>query len=113
MGEKIQQLMPDYKMIYYDILFDRSPERIEEFKELFEKPTLSVLEILEINQKIFGKADKSVERFNQRHRSYNSNDIFEILEYQKKNNMSNMQLANHFKLSRNTVAKWKKLFLFR
>lgn len=111
MDEKRQQLMPDYRMIYYDILSNKYPERMDEFKNLLEKPTLSVLEILQINQKIFGKVDKSVERFNQRHRSYSSNDIFEILEYQKKNNMSNMQLANHFKLSRNTVAKWKKLFL--
>lgn len=110
MGEKIQELMPDYKRIYYDILYDKCPERIDEFKNLLEKPTLSVLDILELNQKIFGKVDRSIETFNQRHRSYSTDDISEILEYQKKNNMNNAQLANRFKLSRNTITKWKKLF---
>lgn len=110
MDRKIQQLIPDYKRIYHDILSDKYPERIDEFKNIFEKATLSVLDIVELNQKIFGKVDRSTEVFNQRHRSYGTNDIFEILEYQKENNMNNLQLANHFKLSRNTITKWKKMF---
>lgn len=31
-------------------------------------------------------------------------------DYQKNNNLNSSQLANHFKLSRNTMAKWKKMF---
>lgn len=45
-----------------------------------------------------------------RHHSYDLASIIDILEYQKKNQLNNIQLANHFKLSRNTVAKWKKSF---
>ncbi|MDP9962253.1 helix-turn-helix domain-containing protein [Chryseobacterium lathyri] len=110
MGKKIQQLKPDYKRIYHDILSDEYPERIDEFKNILEKPILSFLDMLQLNQKIFGKVDKSIETFNQRHRSYSANDIFEILDYQKNNNLNNVQLANHFKLSRNTITKWKKMF---
>jgi hypothetical protein len=34
-----------------------------------------------------------------------------MLDYQKKNKLTNSQLAKHFKLSRNTVTKWKRLFV--
>ncbi|HUH25918.1 MAG TPA: helix-turn-helix domain-containing protein [Flavobacterium sp.] len=47
---------------------------------------------------------------NQKYRSYDKATIIEILNYQKKNGLNNTQLANHFKLSRNTVAKWERLF---
>lgn len=47
---------------------------------------------------------------NQKYRSYDKATIIEILNYQKKNSLNNTQLSNHFKLSRNTVTKWKTLF---
>ena len=37
--------------------------------------------------------------------------ILEILQYQKNNNLNNNQLADHFKLSRNTITKWKKIYI--
>ena len=43
-------------------------------------------------------------------RAYNKLTIMEILEYQKKNNINNTELSRYFKLSRNTIAKWKKCF---
>lgn len=49
-------------------------------------------------------------KVNKSHRAYSKEAIYKILEYQKKNCLNNTQLAKHFKLSRNTVTKWKILF---
>jgi len=100
---------PDYKTIYEDILQKKYPHKKEECKALLSKENLTVLNIIELNQRIFGK-DKDSEQFNQKHRAYSKSDILKILDYQKKHQFTNVQLANHFKLSRNTVAKWKKMF---
>lgn len=104
-------MTPNYKRIYSDILIRKFPHKREECKSLLNKEILSVFDILHLNQKIFGLSDKNTEIFNQKHRSYKNTDIFQILNYQKKHKLNNSQLASHFKLSRNTVAKWRKLFL--
>jgi hypothetical protein len=107
----MENLAPDYKRIYKDILNKRFPEKIESCKSLLERPFLSVLDIIQLNETIFGKADLADNIFNQRHRSYKKPSIMYILKYQKDHKLNNIQLASHFKLSRNTVAKWKKMFL--
>ncbi|MGC4128924.1 MAG: helix-turn-helix domain-containing protein [Bergeyella sp.] len=102
---------PDYKTIYRDILQKKYPEKKQECLPLIrEKKNLSVLDIIELNIKIFGTSPETFEE-NQKHRSYSKSDILKILDYQKKHNLNNIELARHFKLSRNTVAKWKKMFL--
>lgn len=95
---------PNYKKIYADILRQKFPHKLEQCKQILEKEHLTTTDIFKLNERIFGKQN------NQKHRSYSQSDIVEILQYQKKNNLNNIQLANHFRLSRNTVAKWKKLF---
>lgn len=100
---------PDYKTIYTDILLKKFPYKMEECHQLLDKKKLSVLNILELNQKIFGLPNKEDASHSQRHRSYKETDILEILSYQKKYKLSNRQLAKHFQLSRNTVARWKKM----
>ncbi|WP_317126567.1 helix-turn-helix domain-containing protein [Chryseobacterium nematophagum] len=76
-----------------------------------DKNNLSALDIIELNKRIFGPLDTETDQFNQRHRSYTEFSIFQILDYQKENKLNNSQLARHFKLSRHTVAKWKKKYL--
>ena len=102
---------PDYKTIYTDILHKKYPEKKAECFPLLEKENLSVLDIIELNKKIFGIADKETQAENQKHRSYSKSDILKILDYQKKHKLNNSQLSKHFKLSRNSVTKWKKMFL--
>lgn len=87
------------------------PPKRENLSINLRKKELLVLDIIKLNQLIFENNNKETEVFNQRHRSYSRSDIFQILDYQKKYKYNNTQLANHFKLSRNTVAKWKKMFL--
>ena len=102
---------PDYETIYADILHKKHPEKKAECFPLLEKENFSVLDIIELNKKIFGIADKETQAENQKHRSYSKSDILSILDYQKKHKLNNIKLARHFGLSRNTVAKWKKTFV--
>jgi len=102
---------PNYKKIYEDILQLKYPEKREQCKMLLSKTKLSVRDIIEINSVIFSKTEIESRLENGRHRSYDKFSILELLDYQKKNQLNNSQLAIHFKLSRNSIAKWKKQFL--
>lgn len=100
----------DYKRIFTDILEYKFSQKKEKYLPLLQKNNITAIDIITINKQIFG-TDKDNEPQNQRHRSYSKSDIIYILEYQKKHKLNNSQLANHFKLSRNSVTKWKKMFL--
>ena len=63
--------------------------------------------VLKINNIIFFDGFSESQKF----KSYDRQTIFEILDYQKKYKLNNSQLARHFKLSRNTITKWKRIFL--
>ncbi|UOU97078.1 hypothetical protein MUU74_11295 [Chryseobacterium daecheongense] len=82
---------------------------MEKCFSLLNKKELSNIDIIELNRKVFETMDLETEKFNQKLRSYNTTSIIKILDYQEKNSLNNTQLAKHFKLSRNTVAKWKKM----
>lgn len=98
---------PNYNQIYSDIIQKQYPEKMAQCRELLMKSHLSAMEILDLNQRIFGK----LEKINQKYRSYNKSDILQILDYQKRYNLNNKQLAIHFNISRNSVTKWKRFFL--
>ncbi|QIG89337.1 helix-turn-helix domain-containing protein [Chryseobacterium sp. POL2] len=100
----------DYKRIFADILEYKFPQKIEDCLPLLQKGNLTSIDIIKINKQIFG-VDKETELYSQKHRSYGKSDILKILDYQKKHKLNNSQLAIHFSLSRNTVAKWKKMFV--
>ena len=106
----MENFRPDYIKIFSDIIESKCPERKDEFEKYLKKNTLSIIDIIELNHKIFGMADKDTSDFNQKHRSYDHETIIKILGYQKKKELSNAQIANHFKLSRNTISKWKKIY---
>lgn len=112
MDKQIQKIScPDYKRIYNDIIITKYPDKREKCQPLLKKQQLSALDIIKLNSLIFDKGSREDLAFNQRHKSYSYSAIREILEYQVKNKLNNTQLANHFKLSRNTVAKWRRLML--
>ncbi|REC44252.1 helix-turn-helix domain-containing protein [Chryseobacterium pennipullorum] len=102
---------PDYEAIYKDILYQKFPEKLKECLPLLKRGNLSAIDILNINRKIFGQIEEESVKMNQKFRSYNRSDILQILDYQKKNKLNNTQLANHYKLSKNTITKWKKIFM--
>ena len=103
--------LPDYVKIYSDMIHKKYPDKKQDCMKFLMKNNLSALDVLALNKKIFGISDKKTETINRKHRSYSKKDILEILAYQKKHNLNNSQLAEHFKLSRNTVSKWKSIFV--
>lgn len=103
--------MPDYKQIYTDILEEKFPEKLSDAAIRHKLETFhSAYDILKFNQLIFGETEYTVERKNQRLRSYDKESILKILNYQKRNGLTNLQVSHHFKISRNTIAKWKAIF---
>ncbi|MGV1003122.1 helix-turn-helix domain-containing protein [Empedobacter falsenii] len=96
----------DYKKLYHDIIRDKYPNKEKYCKKIMSKKHLTIFDIMELNRKLFG--DININE-NQKFRSYTREDILNILDYQKNNKLNNTQLANHFKLSRNTISKWKKV----
>lgn len=101
---------PDFAKIYKDIISKKFPEKAEKCRPVLSKKVLTVLDIIKLNQIIFGVCDYQTEKFNQKHKSYDPTSIMEILDYQKKFKLNNFQLADHFKISRNSVTRWKKIF---
>ncbi|MFS4428717.1 helix-turn-helix domain-containing protein [Chryseobacterium sp. GVT01B] len=109
-GEDISIKGPDYRRIFQDIIDKKFPEKKEWYSEILQKEDLYMLDVLRINNSIFNTQDEKMEIYNQKLRSYDEHSVLYMLDYQRKNNLTNTQLANHFRLSRNTVAKWKKHF---
>lgn len=99
---------PNYKAIFNDILNSLSQEVSEKISQIMSKELLSFSDVISLNNIIFSNETRY--NNNQKFRSYDKATILEILEFQKKNGYNNSEIAQHFKLSRNSVAKWKKLY---
>lgn len=99
---------PNYRKIFLDIILYKFPDKLEICKPLLEKKKLTQLDILYLNEYLYPKKNSE---YSSKHKSYDKTTIIEILEYQKIHNLNNSQLAIHFKLSRNSVTKWKKMFI--
>lgn len=100
---------PDFKKIYSDLIQNKFPEKMEKCIHFFTKEDWTSLDVLKINSLIFEYTNNA----NGKYKSYSSKDIIYILNYQKKFGLNNSQLANKFKLSRNTVAKWRGEYKFQ
>lgn len=113
MDQQIQKVTsrPDYHRIYSDIIKLKYPEKERYCQHLLATQYLSALDIIQLNNIIFSDLGKESLIFNQKHRSYDESTILQILDYQKKNKLSNTQLANKLNMSRNTIAKYKKIYL--
>ncbi|MBP2616977.1 helix-turn-helix domain-containing protein [Chryseobacterium jejuense] len=101
-------MRPDYKRIYNDIIIKKYPQKKEECQFILQKEELSLMDVIKLNQKIFCKKENNIG--NQKHRSYDKSFIIEVLSYQKKVRITNKELSAHFKISRNTITKWRKIF---
>lgn len=99
---------PDYQRIFTDIIDFKYPGKKEVCSPLLKKEILTTLDVLKLNELIFGQETKEVVKFNQSHKVYDKSTIHYILKYQKENKLSDSYIAIQFKLSRCTIAKWKK-----
>ncbi|NIF06244.1 helix-turn-helix domain-containing protein [Chryseobacterium sp. Tr-659] len=99
----MKELKPDYHRIFRDILTKKKPVKTEECLRILEKKNLSALDVIKLNTLVFGKMKN-------KHRSYSKTTILYMLDFQKENRLPNEHVSRHFNVSRNSVAKWKKLF---
>ncbi|WP_241489200.1 helix-turn-helix domain-containing protein [Chryseobacterium indologenes] len=102
---------PDYRKIYTDMVNERYPDKKGEIKSILSKENLSMMDVITCSSIISGKEDEKTFSFNQKHRFFDEYSILHILDFQKKNGYNNTQISRHFKLSRNTISKWKKRYL--
>ncbi|AZA78122.1 helix-turn-helix domain-containing protein [Chryseobacterium sp. G0186] len=94
---------PDYVKIFSDIISKKKPEKLSTCQYFLEKERLSSLDVIILTRILFYDSET-----NNKHKSYDDESIAQILEYQKKNKMTNKNTAEVFKVSRNTIAAWKK-----
>ncbi|MGG7549784.1 helix-turn-helix domain-containing protein [Chryseobacterium arthrosphaerae] len=97
---------PNYKKIYLDLIRKKFPSKEENCNKILSKEKLEILDVIALNMILFGNCSA-----NQKHKAYDEKAIKKILSYQKKHKLNNIQLANKFSLSRNTIGKWRKLGL--
>jgi DNA-binding transcriptional regulator YiaG len=102
-------MRPDYIKIYSDIINNNFPEKRHLLKHFVHKDFLKTIDVIKINQMIFGESKKSKSR-NAKHKSYDEKSIEEILKYQKRNKYSNVYIANMYNISSNTLTAWKKKY---
>lgn len=100
--------IPNYRLLYEDMIRIKYPEKYNCCIYILKKKEWTVIDIIKINDIIAGSS--SSYKNNQKFKVYDKKSIFNILDCQKRNNMTNTQTAAYFKLSRNTLAKWKREF---
>lgn len=102
---------PDYKRIYKEIAQKFDIETTPHIESYFNKEEWTALDVIIVNNLLFKKHNKEQTDFNQQHKAYDLETIKAVLDYQEKHKLSNVQVANEFKLSRNTLATWRKKYL--
>lgn len=97
---------PNYQKIYEDLI------KCKGLEDHITVPKLErSIDIIKFNKLISNQQESEI--VTQQGKSYDEDSILELLHYQRQYDMSNTQLALEFKLSRNTVARWKKIYLTR
>jgi len=103
---------PNYKRIYTDLICKEFPEE-KQLLEFIKQKELTAIDIIKIDNKLCDLRKLGIVNDSQKHKAYDKSTILQILYYQEKNNLNNTQTATHFRVSRNSIAKWKKLFYKR
>ncbi|TGN26108.1 helix-turn-helix domain-containing protein [Empedobacter tilapiae] len=98
---------PNYQKIYQDIIEKKFPDKLGQTKKLLKKE-MNVLDVIKISEILNSEQISE----NKKHRSYDLNSILKILTFQKNNNYTNTLTAEKYRISRNTVSKWRKIYGF-
>lgn len=98
----------NYKKLFQDIITLKYPDNRKDCVPLLEKEQLSEFDVVKLSNMLSDDNTKDRLKFNQAHKAYSKKTVEKILTYQAKNGLSNSDTAAFFKMSRNTIAKWKK-----
>ncbi len=106
-----EHITPDYKQIYKDIIRQKYPTKLNDPEILNRLNKLdTALDVIEFNDFLFRTTSKETKSENQKLRSYDKATVLKILKYQENYSLNNSEVARHFKMSRNTIALWKKRY---
>ncbi len=103
-------IKPDYKRIFKDMISHKYPHKLQISTAYLEKEELSDFDILQLSELLSESKNKEDIEFNQKHKSYNIESVKAILKYQEENKLNNTQTVIHFKMSKNTLKKWRNAF---
>ena len=104
-------MIPNYKSIYLDIISKKFPSKTDTYEKILSKKILSNYDVIVLNKELFPNAKNQTE--NQKLKSYTKETILKILDYQKAKKLNVTELARHFSISRNTIAKWRKIYIVK
>ncbi|MFP3598368.1 helix-turn-helix domain-containing protein [Chryseobacterium sp. SIMBA_029] len=86
------------------------PDKLKDPKILTLLKKLNTTEdILKFNDKLFEQSRESQQN-NQKLKTYDKKTMLKLLQYQKKHEFSTSYMSRKYKISRTTLAKWKKMF---
>ena len=106
-----EPMIPNYKNIYLDIISKKFPSKTDTYEKILIKKILSNYDVIVLNKELFPNAKNQTE--NQKLKSYTKETILKILDYQKAKKLNVTELARHFSISRNTIAKWRKIYIVK
>ena len=106
-----EPMIPNYKNIYLDIISKKFPSKTDTYEKILSKKILSNYDVIVLNKELFPNAKNQTE--NQKLKSYTKETILKVLDYQKAKKLNVTELARHFSISRNTIAKWRKIYIVK
>ncbi|MCD9855717.1 hypothetical protein LUD75_13420 [Epilithonimonas sp. JDS] len=102
------RMKPNYTKIYLDLIKFRKKDDVISDSLLEKINNIKIVkDVLEIERELF-KNDNSA--YNQKLRCYDEKTVKSILEHQRLNKITNTELGQKYKVSRNTIAKWRKIY---
>ncbi|ASK31957.1 hypothetical protein CEY12_18435 [Chryseobacterium sp. T16E-39] len=103
-------MRPNYSKIYHDMLRLEHPDKLEEpkIRELLKRLNTSD-DVLKFNERLFEQSKESSKN-NQKLKTYDKKTMLKLLQYQRKHGFSTSYMSKKYKISRTTIAKWKKNF---
>ncbi|MDN3706109.1 helix-turn-helix domain-containing protein [Myroides ceti] len=100
---------PNYKHIYKEMLKKYGIKADADIQKVLKKKQLNSLDVIFLNQKVVTKQPLCDRKNrNTQLRSYDKESIDYILNYQELHKMTIADVAKKFKISRNTIGRWKK-----
>ncbi len=103
-------MRPNYSKIYKDMITEHDPEKLEDPKiQRLLKNLKTTEDVLKLNDLVF-KSSKESLRNNQKLKTYDKKTMLKLLQYQQKHGLSTNYMSKKYRISRTTIAKWKKTF---
>jgi hypothetical protein len=103
-------MTPNYTKIYTDMISELFPMKLNDpdiLRRLKEIKTIK--DVIILNNILFKNGINKVR--NQKLKCYDLTTMETILKYQKTHQLTDTHIARQYHMSRNTVAKWKKILI--